>query len=90
MVKKSIQEHEAYSGTSSMLWQGPLEVCMQGILDNIGHFVNTWGMNPLVVAVAASLLTLMAVFFRQIGRFLSHIAGVALASHRQTEERLSF
>ena len=31
-------------------------------------------MNPLVVAVAASLLTLMAVFFRQIGRFLSHIA----------------
>ena len=57
-----------------MLWQGPLEVCMQGILDNIGHFVNTWGMNPLVVAVAASLLTLMAVFFRQIGRFLSHIA----------------
>jgi hypothetical protein len=47
---------------------------MYGILDNIRHFVSTWGTNPLVDLVAGSLLTLIAVFFRQIGRFFSRIA----------------
>ena len=47
---------------------------MQGILDNIGHFVRTWGTNPLVDLVAGSLLTLIAVFFRRIGWVFSRIA----------------
>lgn len=47
---------------------------MQGILDNIGHFVSTWGTNPLVASLLTLTITLTIVFIRKIGRFFSLIA----------------
>src|SRR5690348_439541 len=38
--------------------------------DKFVQFVKDWGNNPLVVAIVSSILTLVIVFFRQIGRGL--------------------